>query len=434
MVGLAAKNAILIVEFANEIRNRGTRIREAAIEAARERFRPDSHDVVRLHPRRVAAGDRERAGAGSRHSLGTGVFAGMLFATTVGIFFIPLFFRVIRGLAEGGAPGAPRAPRAVAFAGVAGGAMIRRVRRCSCRRRGGLCGRAQLSSRSRSFPRRRRSAPRSRVPAPARSSTPWRRPGQRHGVRHAAPPAARAVLPDSLPSLAWLDIFRDSTMLGLVRTALAQNRDLQTAISRIREFRADVGIARAPLFPSMTANGSVSTNQVAIGSFPPTQYDALRVTGGRGLGAGLLGPHPAGDRGRQGRSRPRSEASQRAVVLSLVSDVAHSAICHWWSWTRSERSRERTLASRTATLELARRRFQQGLTSELDVRQFEAQVAVPAAALAATERFRAQQEHALSLLLGQAPAPIARRKRSRGDSERSQGAGLASCRSAHPAA
>jgi len=40
------------------------------------------------------------AGAASRHSIGTGVFAGMLFATTIGIFFIPLFFRVIRGLAE----------------------------------------------------------------------------------------------------------------------------------------------------------------------------------------------------------------------------------------------------------------------------------------------------------------------------------------------
>jgi multidrug efflux pump len=41
------------------------------------------------------------AGAGSRHSLGTGVFAGMLFATTIGIFFIPLFFTVIGGLVEG---------------------------------------------------------------------------------------------------------------------------------------------------------------------------------------------------------------------------------------------------------------------------------------------------------------------------------------------
>ncbi|MGH7497317.1 MAG: TolC family protein, partial [Gemmatimonadales bacterium] len=94
----------------------------------------------------------------------------------------------------------------------------------------------------------------------------------------AATPAPKAVPADSLASLAWLDIFRDTTMIGLVRTALAQNRDLQTAVGRIREFRAEVGIAKAPLFPTLTANGSVSTNQVVIGSFPPTSYDAFRVT------------------------------------------------------------------------------------------------------------------------------------------------------------
>jgi multidrug efflux pump subunit AcrB len=100
VVGLAAKNAILIVEFANEIRHRGVNLREAAIEAARERFRPilmtSFAFILGVAPLVVAHG----AGAGSRHSLGTGVFAGMLFATTIGVFFIPLFFRLIAGLAD----------------------------------------------------------------------------------------------------------------------------------------------------------------------------------------------------------------------------------------------------------------------------------------------------------------------------------------------
>jgi len=101
VVGLAAKNAILIVEFATHLRDeRGLSIREAAVEAARERLRPilmtSFAFILGVLPLMLASG----AGAASRHSIGTGVFAGMLFATTIGIFFIPLFFQVIRRLAE----------------------------------------------------------------------------------------------------------------------------------------------------------------------------------------------------------------------------------------------------------------------------------------------------------------------------------------------
>jgi hydrophobe/amphiphile efflux-1 (HAE1) family protein len=100
VVGLAAKNAILIVEFATELRHQGMSIREAAKEAARERLRPilmtSFAFILGVLPLMLASG----AGAASRHSIGTGVFSGMLFATTIGIFFIPLFFSIIRRLAE----------------------------------------------------------------------------------------------------------------------------------------------------------------------------------------------------------------------------------------------------------------------------------------------------------------------------------------------
>src|SRR6185503_2475835 len=69
---------------------------------------------------------------------------------------------------------------------------------------------------------------------------------------------------------------------------------------------------------------------------------------------------------------------------------------------------ERTLSSRRATLDIARQRFAQGLTSELDVRQFEAQVAEPAVTLAQAERARAQTEHYLNVLLGESPTAIPR--------------------------
>ncbi|WP_447964887.1 multidrug efflux RND transporter permease subunit [Nitrospira sp. Ecomares 2.1] len=98
LIGLAARNAILIVEFANHRYEGGMPLVEAALEAVRLRFRPiimtSMAFILGVVPLVIASG----AGAASRQSIGTGVFGGMLAATFLAIFFVPLFFVLIRKL------------------------------------------------------------------------------------------------------------------------------------------------------------------------------------------------------------------------------------------------------------------------------------------------------------------------------------------------
>ena len=100
LVGLAAKNAILIVEFAVLRRREGLSIREAAIDAARLRLRPiimtSLAFIFGMVPMFIAAG----AGANSRHSVATGIIGGMIIASSIALFFIPMFFYLIQSSGE----------------------------------------------------------------------------------------------------------------------------------------------------------------------------------------------------------------------------------------------------------------------------------------------------------------------------------------------
>lgn len=100
LVGLSAKNAILIVEFCVDQVRQGKRPMDAALEAARLRFRPivmtSMAFILGVVPLAISTG----AGAAARHSIGTGVIGGMLASTFVGVFFVPAFFVLFRRASE----------------------------------------------------------------------------------------------------------------------------------------------------------------------------------------------------------------------------------------------------------------------------------------------------------------------------------------------
>jgi len=101
IIGLSSKNAILIIEFARKLQDEGMSLREATLTACRLRFRPilmtSIAFVVGVLPLAISTG----AGAQSRHAIGTGVMGGMIAATLLAVFLVPVFFVVVRRIFPG---------------------------------------------------------------------------------------------------------------------------------------------------------------------------------------------------------------------------------------------------------------------------------------------------------------------------------------------
>ena len=315
VVGLAAKNAILIVEFANELRDAaGARCSEAAVEAARERFRPilmTSFAFI-LGVRRcvIASG----AGAASRHSIGTGVFAGMLVATTIGIFFIPLFFRLIRRLAERGSAAMRRRSRRAPLAASRSPSSLARLR-----------GGAVVSCPSRWSPAETKGA-RRHASDSARAffdSLARRARGRLGAGAPIAPLPPRRVAADSIADLAWLDILTRHRARGSrAHRAPAESRPRGRAQARIREFRAEVGVAAAPLFPSVSLNASGVDEQGRHRLVPADRRTMRAASPATSRGSSTSGARRGAACRRRAPTPARRRRRSAPTVLSLVSDVA----------------------------------------------------------------------------------------------------------------
>ncbi|MGH9678962.1 MAG: efflux transporter outer membrane subunit [Candidatus Acidiferrales bacterium] len=223
--------------------------------------------------------------------------------------------------------------------------------------------------------------------------------------RGAPEPEAAKPAAASLGDEKWWDVFQDPQLQQLIRAALTQNYDARIAATRVLEAEAQVGIARADQFPTVSAQGSgTSVRNSAFGIFPSFGYTV-----------GGIGASAAWDLEFWGKYRRATEAARadllatewarREVAATLVSNVA-AAYFQLRELDLELEISNRALATRKESLELTQTLEEHGINSILDVRQAEQLVFTASADVADLERRIAQQEDLLSVLIGKNPGPI----------------------------
>ncbi|HKE12553.1 MAG TPA: efflux transporter outer membrane subunit [Myxococcota bacterium] len=229
-----------------------------------------------------------------------------------------------------------------------------------------------------------------------------------------APPEYRGMMgpqdPASLADLPWWGVFGDPVLQRLIQEALKSNYDLQTAIARIEESRALVGVAASQFYPQIGYQAEASRQKEFIPPiFPPGPNAPFNAF----LGAlNVTWEFDVWGRIRRSTEAARanllaSEEARRGVMLTLVSDVATA----YFQLIELDRELEITRESAetyTDTLELFTRRYVGGTDTKLSVSRAEAALDASAAEIAALRRLIVQQENALSVLLGTHPEAIPR--------------------------
>jgi multidrug efflux system outer membrane protein len=207
----------------------------------------------------------------------------------------------------------------------------------------------------------------------------------------------------------WWKVYGDAALDRLVEEALAQNRDLALAVARVDEARALLGVARSQLAPTIDAtfDRSRSLSSAATGVLPPSvprERNDYRFSLNVSYEVDLWGRLRAGTAAARA-DLLATESARDAVRVLLATQVARSYFALRAFDERVELTR-RTVALRDDALRLQRRRSENGLISDFELRQLEAEAASVRAQLPPLERDRSIEEAALSVLLGRSPKAI----------------------------
>jgi multidrug efflux system outer membrane protein len=214
-----------------------------------------------------------------------------------------------------------------------------------------------------------------------------------------------------ISNIAWWDQFQDPVLSDLVRTALANNKDLEIATANVDQAAAQYGIVRSAQFPQVDG-GATAERQRA------SRTTALGSASGRGefndFGVNLSASFELDIWGRLRRASESARASllasqqgRRTVVLTIVTTVA-SGYIQLRALDRQLEIAQRTAQSLGEAARLQRVRFDEGAVPQSDYRQAESQAHEAAARVPELERQIAQQENFISVLLGRNPGPIPR--------------------------
>jgi multidrug efflux system outer membrane protein len=209
----------------------------------------------------------------------------------------------------------------------------------------------------------------------------------------------KSAKPEAVSIERWWTLFGDPALERLVDEALAHNADLESAIARVREARATLGVARAAQMPTLDAKASSLRNHQS------DTFSSHRVSLEAGYEADLWGKLSSTTAAAR-HQLLATEWARAALEWSLTASLAET----YFELAAVERQveiSEAVRASRLNTVSLRKKEYGVGAGNEFDLRRAEAELAATDSTLAALGRQRAALEHALALLTGRSPQEIA---------------------------
>src|ERR1700683_3699189 len=207
----------------------------------------------------------------------------------------------------------------------------------------------------------------------------------------------------SYADLPWWQVFQDPKLQELIHTALKQNYDLQLATERINAARAQLAVTRSSLFPQVAANGNFAGGKENI---EQSKYNFLTLTADAAFQLDFFGKLRRATEAARAELLATEDARQ-VVALTLVSDVASDYFTLLQQDLQLQITRY-TVKTQTDSVKLTQLRLEHGVATKLDVLQAQQVLDTANAQIPDLERQIAQEEDAISILLGNYPQDIAR--------------------------